>query len=82
MRTRDKNRCPTGQQRGEAAYNAKLTDEAVLEIRAARGRYDGRRNEPGAGTPLRVLAERYGVSESVISNVARGVKWKHVGAPS
>lgn len=68
--------------RGEESTHAKLTDEDVLEIREARGNYDGRRSDPGTGTPLKDLAARYGVSLSVISNVARGVKWKHVKEPS
>lgn len=53
---------------GERNANAKLTDQAVREIRrlAAQG---VRRSE---------LARRYGVSVPTVSQVIRGVIWRHV----
>lgn len=56
--------------RGKEQHLAKLTPEQVLEIRAERSK------EPR--TPLKVLAERYGVSMSLVSQVARGKHWKHL----
>jgi len=47
---------------------AKLTEHDVARIREARG----------AGTRLSELAAVYGVSESTISVVARGITWKRV----
>ena len=54
--------------RGEASGMAKLTTEAVLEIRAARAR----------GELLRTLAARFGVTEALISAVAKRKFWRHI----
>lgn len=54
--------------RGERCSWAKLTAEAVLAIRAARD----------ARVPLAELAEKYGVSESMVSQIGRRKTWKHI----
>ncbi len=51
--------------RGETSKRAKLTDAAVREIRASR-------------SPLRVMADRFGVTMSTISRVRREKGWVHV----
>lgn len=56
-----------GTTRGERNGLSKLTDEAVLEIRAMRGR---------VAQP--VLAKRFGVSQSLISLVQLGKVWAHI----
>lgn len=55
------------QTQGEASPFAKLTEAAVLEIRAS--------SESGS-----VLAKRYGVAKNVILKAKRGDTWKHVDA--
>ena len=52
---------------GEDAVNAKLTEEAVREIRSLRG-----------AVSQAVLASRYGVSRELVRDVQLGKKWKHV----
>jgi hypothetical protein len=49
---------------GEATWCAKLTSEQAREIRASKEK-------------LRELAQRYGVSETVISGIRNGYRWKH-----
>lgn len=57
--------------RGEAVGSARLTDQAVREIRLA----------ALAGTvATRTLADRYGVRTETISNVIRRKTWRHVDA--
>ena len=56
-----------GTSRGERNGFSKLTDDAVLEIRAMRGR-----------VPQPVLAKRFCVSQSLISLVQLGKAWAHV----
>lgn len=51
--------------RGEGNVNAKLTEEAVGEIRRS-------------DECLKVLAERYGVSMATIHNVQKYIVWKHL----
>lgn len=68
--------------RGEAHVFSKLTDDDVREIRRARGKSNGgrmwaRRQAPDV-LPLKVLAERFGITESAVSNIARRVTWRHV----
>lgn len=53
---------------GVRCHTAKLTEMQVLEIRAAP-------KHRGAAV---ILAKRYGVSREQISNVFRGVSWKHL----
>lgn len=53
--------------RGERNGFSKLTADAVIEIRAMRGRV----TQP-------VLAERFGVSQSLISTIQLGKGWTHV----
>lgn len=60
----------TNKSRGERHHKAKLTDAAVIEIRAAKA----------AGVRTCVLAGKYGVSMSAIQHVARGTFWRHVMA--
>lgn len=56
--------------RGALINSAKLTEESVLAIRAAKGLQ-------------REVAAQFGVSQKLISNIKRGVAWKHVaGAPA
>lgn len=52
---------------GRMMRNAKLTDQAVREIRALRG-----------VVPQSELARRYGVSPSAVSSVQRRERWRHV----
>lgn len=52
--------------RGEDKPSAKLTDAAVMKIRAARGKSQ------------RELGEAFGVSQSTIGTVRRGEKWSHI----
>jgi hypothetical protein len=59
---------PERLRRGEAASAAKLTEEAVIEIRAKRA----------AGKTYPELAAQYGVSITLIGNVCRGKAWAHV----
>jgi len=59
---------PLAKELGEKHHAAKLTDGAVREIRRARA----------AGTPLLVLAGRYGVTKSTISRIAARRTWRHV----
>lgn len=56
---------------GEMDPNSKLTDDAVLEIREA----------ISSGVPQMRLARRFGVAQGLISRVATGNGWKHVGGP-
>jgi hypothetical protein len=53
---------------GEQHANAKLTDQKIRRIRAARS----------AGIPRAVLARRFKVSLAVISQVANRRSWKHI----
>lgn len=53
--------------RGEAHKLAKLTDKAVLQIRALHGKI-----------PSKELAARFGVSPQLISMVASNKVWRHV----
>lgn len=50
---------------GAGRPNAKLTDDKVREIRAST-------------EPARVLAQRYGVCQQLVSDVRRRKMWKHV----
>jgi len=50
----------------------KLTPELVLEIRE---RYEA------GGENTSELAREYGVSQTTISEVVRGLLWRHVGGP-
>ena len=53
---------------GEKHHNAKLTEEQVLDIQVALEE----------GDKIWVLASRYGVSESAISRIKTGKRWKHI----
>ena len=59
---------PESQVRGDAAWNAKLTPDAVRAIRAAYAL-----GESGAA-----LGRRFGVSGVVALHVAKGLRWRHV----
>lgn len=59
--------CPR-RPRGEQNGRAKLTAEAVRELRRARR----------AGVSLWTLARRHGVSISTISRAASGLTWSHL----
>jgi group I intron endonuclease len=54
--------------RGEAVHFAKLTEKSVRAMRRALER----------GVRQSDLARRYGVRPSVLSEIARGVSWRHV----
>lgn len=76
--SRNGTRVPPPVMRGGHHPNAKLTEEQVAEIRAIRS---------AAGNPKRALrtdpwsqaalAERYGVTQTLISLVLRGEAWAH-----
>lgn len=57
-----------GPQRGERHGNAKLTDARVRRIRQLRA----------AGKTCKVIAEKYGLAISTVSDVTRGRCWRHV----
>jgi hypothetical protein len=52
---------------GERAWNVKLTDALVLEMRSLKGT-----------ATMRELAERYGVSQPTVWHVLSGRTWKHL----
>lgn len=54
--------------RGSKNGNARLTDEKVVELRALHGE----------GWTQRELAERFGMDQTTISDVARRKTWKHI----
>lgn len=56
---------------GEKAYNAKLTNEDVINIRA-----EYQKGVRGKG--YRSLAVKYGVSDITIYDIIRGKYWRHV----
>jgi hypothetical protein len=60
-----KGRHRNGDIRGERNPNAKLTEAAVRQIRADRA----------AGALLREIAERHGITEGLVSMIARGLLW-------
>jgi len=66
----DKGRAVGIRQGGESHPIAKLTEKAVVDIRARRAN----------GAPLSVLAAEYGVCEATISYAASGKTWKANGA--
>jgi len=53
---------------GVGHHLAKLTDEQVLEIRAA----------AKAGESRKTLAERFGVRQGAISKIVTRVRWVHI----
>lgn len=57
--------------RGVTNGQSKLTEEDVLLIR----------RRSAAGATGRLLASRYGMSESSITMIIRGKRWSHVGGP-
>lgn len=59
------------QSRGEKQWNSKLTEDDVRAIRAAH-----------PGEKQRALAEKFGVSPSMISAVVNGTTWRHVEPPA
>ncbi len=64
-----------GKAAGSGNGNAKLSDEAVWEIRRAR---DGAGRRPRADPrSTRALALRFGVTATQISKVALGQQWGH-----
>lgn len=63
--------------RGEENANAKLTTEQVLQIRKEVELRESLR-ETLKGLSNRDLALKYGVSKSVIGDIALGIAWKHV----
>jgi transcriptional regulator with XRE-family HTH domain len=52
---------------GERHPNAKLTDADALEIKLKKGKVAGK-----------VLAEQFGISQSVISRIWQGKRWTHI----
>ena len=54
--------------KGELAWGAKLTEDKVKEMRLLRK----------AGTKLRVLADKFNVSEACCSNACTRNSWRHV----
>lgn len=55
--------------RGEQHHGSKLTEQAVLDIRA---------ESEARLVPPRVFAERYGVSEGAVRDARQGRTWKHL----
>lgn len=55
---------------GENSETAKLKDENIIEIK----------NELAKGVSLKVLANKFGVSTTVISNIKRLKSWDHIKA--
>lgn len=64
---------PHRKQLGEAASNAKLTQQSVLEIR---------RRYSAGGVSLRALASEFGMSYTAIQAIASGKAWPHVMRPA
>ncbi len=62
---------PERARRGEQHHATHLTDEAVLEIR----------ERCAAGRTLDEVADEFGVHRTVISKIALGRAWSHVGGP-
>lgn len=58
-------------QDGERNHQAKLTKADVLDIR----------NRRASGETLQQIACIHGISEQLVSRVARGDRWKHAGGP-
>lgn len=56
------------QPRGDALWNAKLTDSSVIEMRDLHSRGWGHRR----------LSRKFGTSESTARDVIRGTTWKHL----
>jgi len=63
-----RDRVQHGVQIGSSHHNAKLTEEDVLEIRRRRA----------AGETCAALADAFGVTNSLISNIGNRKRWKHV----
>lgn len=61
-----KGRARRRDQRGTKNHQAKLTESQVLEIRYS---------ESG---PQGQIAKRYGVTQTIISDIRRGVAWTHI----
>lgn len=63
--------------RGTEHTNAKLTD---LEVRKLKAEIDKREafREALKGLSNRDLGKKYGVSPSVIGDIAQGIAWKHI----
>ena len=53
---------------GESLYNSKLTDDMVRALRTDRGNGDTHKK----------LSVKYGVSQSVVSDILAGKTWSHV----
>lgn len=58
-------------QKGEGRYNAKLTEEDVIELREL----------VLAGDKFALIASYFGISESICYRIAVGEKWASVGGP-
>lgn len=58
-------------QLGERNHNARLTADAVRQLRDLRGR----------GWSLRQLGAEFGVHYSTVQSVVRGRTWRHVDRP-
>lgn len=61
-----KGRSPRPQ--GEKSGHAKITNEAVLEMRLLRRQ----------GKKIKELADKFGVGPSHVSNIVRGMRWSHI----
>jgi hypothetical protein len=59
---------PTAQPVGEDSHNAKLTADAVRELRRLHAE----------GATLRALADKFGVSNVSVYNAVARITWKHV----
>ena len=61
---------PRNYSRGEHRHSAKLTEAQVRELRARRA----------AGVKLSLLASEFGICDSQAGKIAKGKRWRHVGA--
>lgn len=65
--------------KGTDNNNAKVTPEAVQEIRRARASLGGMRRVSGSHPcSLRSLADRFGIKPSQVSKISLGRQWEHV----
>lgn len=72
---RDKGRMRGPRLVGRQQSQAKLTEDAVREIRAVYARRSGAKVPDGTRVSL---ARKFGVSVNLISHVAAGIDWRHV----
>lgn len=60
-------------QRGSDRPAAKLTDDQIVEIRETYAR---------GGYTQKDLADEYGITQGLVSQIVNGKRWKHVDGPT